>query len=83
MKSWKEEYEPKVFPTTSYILERGNGWIIILIHLHLLNIAIHQYQANNIMLHISLLNYHPSYEQVIILFEIFFPKFNLIHIFHL
>jgi hypothetical protein len=39
-------------------------------------IAIHQLQANNIMLHISLLNYHLSYEQVIILFEILFPKFN-------
>jgi hypothetical protein len=68
---------PKVSPATSYVFfKRGNGLIIILIHLHLLNIPIYQLQANNIMLHISFLNYHPLYEQVITLFEMFFPKFN-------
>jgi hypothetical protein len=67
---------PKFLLQPLIFFERGNGWIIILIHLHLLNIVIHQLQANKIMLHISLLNYHPSYEQVIILFEIVFLKFN-------
>jgi hypothetical protein len=42
----------KAPPNTPYIFEMKNGWIIIPIRLHLLNIPFHQLQTTSIMPHI-------------------------------
>jgi hypothetical protein len=47
MKSCKNE--PKTSHTIPYIFTKRNEWIINPINLHLLNILIHQIQADNIM----------------------------------
>jgi len=73
--SWLHgNWSSKFHPQPLYIFKRRNGWIINFLNLHPLNIFIHQFQTNNIMPHIILLEYHPSYEQVIKLFKIFFPR---------
>jgi hypothetical protein len=43
--------------TTLYILQEKIEWIIIFIHLYVLNILIHQLQVTNIMLHVTFLDY--------------------------
>jgi len=68
-KIWAQNFTHKPF----YILQEKIEWIIIFIHSYLLNILIHQLQGTNIMLHVTFLDCHPSYEQVTQLLEIFLP----------
>jgi hypothetical protein len=74
MKLCKAKYELKTSLTTLYILQEKIEWITVFIHLYLLNILIHQLQVTNIMLHVTFLDCHPSYEQVTQLLEIFLPR---------
>jgi len=56
MKLWKEEYEPKAPPSIPLHTWKKK-WMkkIISIHLHLLNIHIHQLQVTNILPHVIIL----------------------------
>jgi hypothetical protein len=51
----KGEYDFKTAVTTPYVFKSKNRWIIFLVHLHFLNIDIHQLQTVGSIPHVILL----------------------------